>query len=133
MGDIEMPVGPVCNVNVAVRPVCVGDMVNLHAGRKHVDDDSIIERHHARAELFAPDKLTVRRIHGEKVTFHPNEIAFVSFHRTNKMTLCVALEELPMNDVNVFANINDHKLIGLCFTFPRLCSAYPRPCPGFPV
>jgi hypothetical protein len=47
------------------------------------------------------------------------------------MTLCVALEELPMNDVNVFPNINDHKFIGLCFAFPRLCSAYPGACPGF--
>ena len=28
--------------------------------------------------------------------------------RTNKMTLRVALEELPMNDVNVFACVNDH-------------------------
>jgi hypothetical protein len=40
------------------------------------------------------------------------------------MTLHVTLEKLPMNNVNVFADINDHKFIGLCFTFPR-------PGPGF--
>ena len=62
----------------------------------------------------------MRRIHGKKVTFHANEIAFLSFHRTNKMALCVTLEELPMNDVNVFANINDHKFIDLCLPFPRV-------------
>ena len=60
MSDIEMPVCPVCNVNIAIRPVGVGNVVNLHAGRKHVDNDSIIERHDARTELFAPDKLGVR-------------------------------------------------------------------------
>ena len=103
-----MPVGAVCNMNVAVRPVGVGDVVDLHAGRKHVDDDSIIERHHARAELFAPHKLTVRRIHGKKVTFHPNQIAFTTFHCPSKMTLRVIVEELSMNDVNVFACVNDH-------------------------
>jgi hypothetical protein len=33
--------------------------------------------------------------------------------------------------VNVFANINDHKFIGLCFAFPLLCCTYLRACPGF--
>lgn len=117
MGDVEMPVGPVCNMNIAVRPVGIGDVVDLHAGRKHVDDDRIIERHDARAQLFASDKLAVGRIHGEKVTSHPDEISFMAFHRTDEMTLRVTLEELPVNDVNVLASINDHKLIDVCFAF----------------
>ncbi len=66
---------------------------------------------------------SIFRVHSEKVTFHPNEIAFVTLDGSDKMTLRVTLEELPMNDVNVFASINDHKLIGLCL-------AYPRACPG---
>jgi hypothetical protein len=41
------------------------------------------------------------------------------------MTLRVILEELSMNDVNVFASINDHKLIDLCFALPNLCLAFP--------
>jgi hypothetical protein len=48
----------------------------------------------------------------------------MAFHCTDEMTLRVTLEELSMNDVNVFANIDDHKLIDLCFAFPR-------GCPGF--
>jgi hypothetical protein len=115
MSDIEMPVGAVCDMDIAIRPVGVGNVVNLHAGRKHVDDDSIIERHDTGAELFAPNKLAVRRIHGEKVTFHPNQIAFMAFHCADKMTLGVIVEKLPMNDVNVFANINDHKLSDFVF------------------
>jgi hypothetical protein len=126
-----MPVGAVCNMNVAVRPVGVGDMVDLHAGRKHVDDDSIIERHYARAEFFASYKLTLRRIHRKKVTFHADKIAFMPFYSADKMTSCVTLEELSMNDVNVFANINDHKLIDLCFALPNLCLAFPCGCPRF--
>ena len=43
----------------------------------------------------------------------------MAFHCTDEMTLRVTLEELSMNDVNVFANIDDHKLIDLCFAFPR--------------
>jgi len=115
MSNVEMPIGAVCNMNIAVRPVGIGDVVDLHAGRKHVDNDRIIERHDARAQLFASDKLTVRRIHGEKVTFHPDQIAFVAFHRADEMTLRVTLEELPMNDVNIFAYVKDHKLLALGF------------------
>jgi hypothetical protein len=111
-------------MDIAIRSMSVCDLVDLHAGRKHVDDDSIIERHYARAQLFAADKLALRRIHGEEVTSHPDQIAFVAFHRTDEMTLRVTLEKLSMNDVNVFANIDDHKLINLCF-------ALPRGCPGF--
>lgn len=129
MRDVEMPVGSVCNVNVPVWPVGIGNVVDLHAGRKHVHDNSIIQRYHTCTDLFAPNKLGVRRIHGEEITFHSNEIAFVTLHRADKMTLRVILEELPMNDVNVFANINDHKLIDFCFAFPNLCLAFPCSCP----
>jgi hypothetical protein len=41
------------------------------------------------------------------------------------MTLRVTLEKLSMNDVNVFACVNDHKLIDLCFAFPRACPGFP--------
>jgi hypothetical protein len=48
----------------------------------------------------------------------------MAFHCTDEMTLRVTLEELSMNDVNVFANIDDHKLIDLCFAFPRGCPSF---------
>jgi hypothetical protein len=48
----------------------------------------------------------------------------MAFHCANKMTLRVIVEKLPMYDVNVFANINDHKFIGLCFAFPRACPGF---------
>ena len=54
-----MPVGPVCNVNIAIRPVGIGDVVDLHMCRKHIDDDPIIQRHDARAELFASNQFTL--------------------------------------------------------------------------
>lgn len=66
MRDVEMPIGPIRDMDVAIRPMGIGDSVDLHAGRKHVDDNSIIERHYARAELLALDKLGMRRIHGKK-------------------------------------------------------------------
>jgi hypothetical protein len=115
MRDIQMPFGSIGNKNVAVRPMRVSDFVNFHVRWQNVYYYRLVQRNYAGAEFFAPYELTLRRIHGEKVTFHPNEIAFVTLHRTDKMTLRVALEELPMNDVNVFADINDHKLINLRF------------------
>ena len=60
MRDVEIPVGSIRKMDVAVWPVGVGDVVDLHTGRMHVDDNSVIERHYARTELFAPDKLGVR-------------------------------------------------------------------------
>jgi hypothetical protein len=113
MRDVEMPVRSIRDVDIAIWPMSIGDLVDLHMCWKHVHNYAIPERHDARAELFAPDKLTVRRIHCEKVTFHPNEITFVTFHCSDKMTLSVILEELPMNNVNVFACVNDHKLLNL--------------------
>jgi hypothetical protein len=109
MGNVEMPLGPICNMNIAVRPVSISNLVDLHTRRKHVNNNSIVKSHDAGAQLFAPDKLSVRRIHGEEITFHSDEVAFVTFDGSNKMTLRVALEKLSMNDVNVFPSINDHK------------------------
>lgn len=108
MRDVEMPVCAVRDVNVAVWPVSIGDLVDPHAGRKYVDDNSIIQSDDTCTHLFPSDKSSVRRIHGEEITFHPDEITFVSFYGANKMTPRVTLEELPMNDVNVFSDVNDH-------------------------
>jgi hypothetical protein len=44
------------------------------------------------------------------VTLHPNEIALMPFDCADKITRRIPLEELPMNDVNVLADLNDHKL-----------------------
>lgn len=69
MGDIEMPIGPIGNKNVAVRPVRVGDLINLHVRRQNIYDYCVVQRNYAGADLFSSDKLTVRRIHCEKVAF----------------------------------------------------------------
>jgi hypothetical protein len=115
MCDIQMPLGSVCNKDVAVRPMRVRDFIDFNVGRQNVHYHRVVQRNYAGAEFFAPYELTLRRVHGEEVTFHPNEIALVAFHRTNEVTLCITLEKLSMNDVNVFADINDHKLIDLRF------------------
>jgi hypothetical protein len=117
MRDIQMPLGSIGNKNVAVRPMRVRDFVNFDVRRQNVHYYRLVQRNYAGAEFFAPYELTLRRIHREKITFHPNEIAFVTLHRADKMTLRVILEELPMNDVNVFANVNNHKLIDLISDF----------------
>jgi hypothetical protein len=117
MRDIQMPFGSIGNKNVAVRPMCVSDFVNLDVRRQNVHYYRLVQRNYAGAEFFASYELTLRRIHREKITFHPNEIAFMAFHSTDEMTLRVTLEELPMNDVNVFANVNNHKLIDVYFGF----------------
>ena len=108
MCDVEIPLSPIRDMNIAVWPMGVGNLVDLHARWKHIDNNSIIERYDARAELFASNKLGMGRIHGEEITLHPNEIAFVAFDGSNKVTLRVTLEKLSMNDVNVFPSINDH-------------------------
>jgi hypothetical protein len=114
-----MPLGSVGNKNVAGRPMRISDFVNFDVRRQNVHYYRVVQRNYAGAKFFAPYELTLRRIHGEKVTSHPNEISFMAFHCTNEMTLRVTLKKLSMNDVNVFANINDHKLIDLYFAFPR--------------
>jgi hypothetical protein len=119
MRDIQMPLGSIGNKNIAVRPMRVSDFVNFDVRRQNVHYYRLVQRNYAGAEFFASYELTLRRIHREKITFHPNEIAFMAFHSTDEMTLRVILEELTMDNVNVFPNINDHKLIDLCFAFPR--------------
>jgi hypothetical protein len=108
MCDIQMPVGSICNKDVAVGSMRVSDLVNFHVRRQNVHYHQVVQRNYAGPKFFASYELTLRRIHGEEVTFHPNEIAFMAFHRTDEVTLCVTLEKLPMDDVNVFPNINDH-------------------------
>jgi hypothetical protein len=124
MRDIQMPLGSVGNKNVAVRPMRVSDFVNFHVRRQNVHYYRLVQRNYAGAEFFAPYELTLRRIHRKEISFHADQRPFVSFHCADEMSLRVTLEKLSMNDVNVFANINDHKFIGLCFAFPRACPAF---------
>ena len=70
MGNVQMPIGPVGDYNVAVRPMRVRDFVNLHVRRQNIYDYCVVERNYAGADLFSSDKETVRRIHCEKVAFH---------------------------------------------------------------
>jgi hypothetical protein len=61
--------------------------------------------------LFSPDKLSVGRIHGEEIAFHPHDCALMTFHCADEMTLRVLAEKLPMNNVNVLASINNHRFV----------------------
>src|SRR4030095_7211907 len=92
MRDIQMPLSSIGNKNVAVRSMRVSDFVNFHVRRQNVHYHRVVQRNYAGAEVFASYELTLARIHGEKVTFHPNEIAFVTLYRADKMTLRVILE-----------------------------------------
>lgn len=117
MRDIQMPFGSVGNENVAVRPMRVSNFINFHMRRQNIHYHRLVQRNYAGAKFFAPYELTLRRIHREKISFHPDKRPFMTFHCADKMTPCVTLEELPMNDVNVFAGVKDHKLSGVNFRF----------------
>ncbi|SRR6266498_1840745 len=121
MRDIQMPLRSVGNKDVAVRPMRVSDFVNFDVRRQNVHYYRVVQRNYAGAEFFAPYELTLRGIHRKEISFHADQRPFVSFHCADEMPLRVTLEKLSMNDVNVFSNINDHKLIGLCFALPKLC------------
>src|ERR1700730_1347418 len=111
MGNIEMPLGPICDKNVAIRPMGISDLVNLHVSWKDVYDHRIVQRNYARAQLFSSDKLTVRRIHRKEVAFHANKRPLVAFHRAHEMAPGVVRKKLTMNNVNVFACVKDHEFV----------------------
>jgi hypothetical protein len=108
MGDIQMPIGSIGDENVAVGSMCISDFVNLHVRRKNIYDHRFIQRNYASAQLFSSNELTLRRIHRKEIAFHAGERSLMGFHCAYEMTLCVAWEELPMNDVNVFAAVKNH-------------------------
>lgn len=120
MRDIQMPVGPIREMNVAIREMRVGNSVDLDVRGKDVYDHCVVERDNARTQLFAPDKLAVGRIHGEKITLHPNDRAFVTFHRAGEMTPGVVGKKLSMDNVNVFARINDHMVLELTLALAQI-------------
>ena len=70
MSNIQMPIGPIGDKNVAVGSMRVRDFVNLHVRRQNIYDYCVVQRNYAGAELFSSDKLTLRRIHREEITFH---------------------------------------------------------------
>ena len=118
MRDIQMPVGSVGNENVAVRSMRVSDFINFDVGRQNVHYHRLVERNYAGAEFFASYKLTLRRIHRKEISFHADQRPFVSFHCADEMSLRVTLEKLAMDDVNVFADVNDHCSVGRALSFP---------------
>jgi hypothetical protein len=89
----------------------VSNLVDLDTRRENIDDDGIVEGNNAGAELFAPDKFAGFWIAREEVAFDANERAFVAFHRTDEMPAGVVGKKLSMDDVNVFASINDHRFV----------------------
>jgi hypothetical protein len=117
MRDIQMPLSPVGNKNVSIRPMCISDFVDFDVRWQNVHYHRFVERDYTGAEFFASYELALRRIHRKKVAFYADKIAFMPFHRADKMTPCVTLEELPMNDVKVFACVKDHKLLELGFAW----------------
>jgi hypothetical protein len=57
--------------------------------------------------LLASNKLVVAR-EREEVTLHPDDCALMAFYGPYEMTLRVVWEKRSMDNVNVFAGINDH-------------------------
>jgi hypothetical protein len=108
MRDIQMPIGSIGDENIAVRPMRISDFINLHVRWKNIYDYRVIQRNYASAQLFSSNELTLRRIHRKEIAFHAGERSLMSFHCAYEMTLCVAWEKLPMNDVNVFAAVKNH-------------------------
>ena len=51
------------------------------------------------------------------IALHPHDCALMTFHGFHEMTLGVLPEKLTMNNVNVFASINNHTCIKLCFVW----------------
>ena len=49
MGDIQMPIGPIGDMNVAIRSMRVSDLVNLHVSWKDVYDHGTVQRNYPRA------------------------------------------------------------------------------------
>jgi hypothetical protein len=117
MRDIQMPLSSIGNKNVAVRSMRVSNFVNFDVRRQNVHYYRVVQRNYPGAEFFAPYELTLRRIHRKEISFHADQCPFVGFHCADEMSLRVTLEKLSMNDVNLFANINDHKLIDVYFAF----------------
>jgi hypothetical protein len=115
MADIQMPIGSIGNENVAVRSMRISDFVNLYMRRKNIYNHRVIQRNYTGAQLFSPDKLTLRRIHRKEIAFHAREPSLMGFHCAYEMTLCVARKELAMNNVNVFAAVKNHELVPLRF------------------
>ena len=44
MRDIQVPIGPVGDEDVAIWSMGVGDFVDLHVSREDVDDNGIVQR-----------------------------------------------------------------------------------------
>jgi hypothetical protein len=108
-----MPIGSVGDENVAVGSMRISDFVNLYVRRKNIYNHRVIQRNYAGAQLFSPDKLTLRRIHCKEIALHANKRSLMAFHCAYEMTSCVARKELAMNDMNVFAAVKNHKFVEL--------------------
>src|SRR5437016_2495706 len=114
MSDIEVPIRSIGDVNVAIRSIVVGNLINPDACRKDVYDYGTVQRDQARAQLFSTDKLVIAS-EGEEIPLHSHDCSLVTFHCSYEMTLRVVRKELSMDNVNVFAGINDHKRTRSCF------------------
>ena len=67
--------------------------------------------------MYSANELIARE--REEITVYPEDGAFVTFHCAYKMTLCVIWKKLPMDNVDVFAGINDHKVLKLTLALPQ--------------
>ena len=112
MSDIEMPVASIGHMNIAIWSMGVTNLINFYAGRKNIHNYRIVKRDKARAKLLTPHKLVIGRAR-EQIALHSNDSPFVTFHCPHEMTLRVVWEKLSMDNVNVFAGINDHKFAEL--------------------
>src|SRR5712691_10268334 len=108
MGDVEMPLRAVSDKDVAVRPVAVGDFIDLYMRGKDIDDHAVAQRDDSGPHRFAPDKLVAFPVHGEEIAAHADNVALMAFHRPDEMPLGIIRKKLAVNDVNVFAAVKKH-------------------------
>jgi len=108
-----MPIGPVGDENVAIRLTRVGDLVDLHARGKNIHDHGVAQRNDARAELLSPNEFIAPWIRREEITLHAHNRSLVAFYSADEMAPDIVCEKLPVNDVDVFAIVKDHKFVEL--------------------
>lgn len=56
MGNVQMPIGPIGDKNVAVGPMRVSDLVNFHVRWQNIYDYCVVKRNYPGADLFSSDK-----------------------------------------------------------------------------
>src|SRR5436190_2781810 len=107
--EVEMP-------SASIRdPDCFGllminDFINVNAVWQNVDQQiSRYNRDQSGPNVRTPHELELRAIDGINVTGYPRHSRFIPIHGPYKMTMQVFFENSPVNHVNFFPWLQNHK------------------------